>query len=87
MSKSQVVNAMVDMLILGFDIIIDDEGSLLFAPDAVWIGGQLHAATEDSVTEIIQNNSNTSDGIEELLLSINTSRRLILDWDLLQFKL
>eukprot|EP00956_Cyclotella_meneghiniana_P016301 scaffold25646_cov64-Cyclotella_meneghiniana.AAC.6 len=34
-SKSQVVNAMVDMLILGFDIIIDDEGSLLFAPDAV----------------------------------------------------
>ena len=78
---------MVDILILGFVIIIDDEGSLLFTPDAVWISGELHAATEDSMTEILQNNSNTSDGIEELLLSINTSRRLILDWDLLQFQL
>eukprot|EP00956_Cyclotella_meneghiniana_P043213 scaffold258137_cov83-Cyclotella_meneghiniana.AAC.1 len=70
---------MVDILILGFIIMIDDEDSLLFTSDAVLIGDELHAETEDIMVKIMQSNSNMSDGIAELLLSIITPRRLLLD--------
>jgi len=82
-----VYNAMVDILILGFIIMIDDEDSLLFTSDAVLIGDELHAETEDIMVKIMQSNSNMRDGIAELLLSIITPRRLLLDWDLSQFQL